>query len=229
MSYQQPPQGPPPPGYNPGQPGPADHVPNKPGRRRGKRRLTWGIILMAVGIIGGVVGAMIFGFSAAGQFENFEENTYEIQQSVTMDGLGDNRWYIYQTGAAGGSITCEVTDESGENIVSNNMSSSVSTNELDYEAVQSFSSEAGSTYQISCSSYPVAIGGMVPLGGIFGAIGAAIAGGIIFLAGLVLTIIGAVVRSKSKRQTPPSGPQYGGGYPGYGVPPQQYGQQPPQA
>ena len=190
--------------------------------------MTWGIILMAVGIIGGIAGALIFGFSAVGQFEQFEDNTYEIQQSVTMDGLGDNQWYIYQTGAAGGSITCEVTDESGENIVSNNMSSSVSTNDLDYKAVQSFSSEAGSTYEISCSSYPVAIGGMAPLGGIFGVVGSVIAGVVIFLAGLVLTIIGAVVRSKSKRQMPPSGPHHGG-YPGYGVPPQQYGQQPPQA
>jgi len=228
MSYQQPPQQPPPPGYNPGQPGPADRMPQQPDRPRGKRRLTWGIILMAVGIIGGIAGALIFGFSTAGQFEDFEDNTYEIQQPVTMDGLGDNQWYIYQTGAAGGSITCEVTDESGENIVSDNMSSSVTTNNLDYEAGQSFSSEAGSTYQISCSSYPVAIGGIAPLGGIFGIIGSVFVGGVIFLTGLVLTIIGAVVRSKSKRQMPPPGPQYGG-YPGYDVPPQQYGQQPPGA
>jgi len=229
MSYQQPPQGPPPPEYNPGQPGPADHVPQQHGRRRGKRRLMWGIILMAIGLIGGIAGALIFGVSAFDQFDDFEDNTYEIQQPATMDGLGDNQWYIYQTGAAAGSITCEVIDESGENIVSNHMSSSINTNELDYEAVEAFSSEADGVYQISCSNYPVSIGGIAPLGGLFGVVGSVIAGALVFLAGLVLTIVGAVVRSRSKRQMPPQGPQYGGGYPGYGGPPQQYGQQPPQA
>lgn len=223
MSYQQPP------------PGPADRVPQQQGRRRGTRRLRWGIILMAIGFIGGIAGALIFGVSAFCQFDEFEESNYEIQQPVSMDGLGDQRWYIYQTDAAAGSVSCEVTDESGENIVTSNMSSSVSTNDLDYEAVQSFSSEADGVYEISCSSYPVSIGGMAPLGGIFGVIGSVIGGVLVFIAGLVLTIIGAVVRSKSKRQMPPSGPQFGGGYPGYGGPPQQsgppqqYGQQPPQA
>ncbi|MDN6533347.1 MAG: hypothetical protein L0K63_03600 [Yaniella sp.] len=77
MSYQQPPQGPPPPEYNPGQPGPADHVPQQHGRRRGKRRLMWGIILMAIGLIGGIAGALIFGFSAFEQFDDFEDNTYD--------------------------------------------------------------------------------------------------------------------------------------------------------
>lgn len=229
MSYQQPPQGPPPPEYNPGQPGPADHVAQQPGRRRGKRRLMWGIILMAIGLIGGIAGALIFGFTAFDQFDDFEDNTYEIQQPVTVDGLGDNQWYIYQSSTAAGSITCEVTDESGENIVTNHMSSSINTNELDYEAVESFSSEADGVYEISCSGYPVSIGGIAPLGGLFGVVGSVIVGALVFLAGLVLTIVGAVVRSKSKRQMPPPGPQYGGGYPGYGGPPQQYGQQPPQA
>src|SRR5699024_5029926 len=98
MSYHQPPQGPPPPEYKAGKPGTAKYVPQQHGRRSGKRRLMWCIILMAIGLIGGIAGALIFGISAFDQFDDFEDNTYEIQQPATMDGLGDNQWYIYQTG-----------------------------------------------------------------------------------------------------------------------------------
>lgn len=233
MSYQQPPQGPPPPAYNPDPSDPAGQPPQRKGRRRGTRRLVWGVILMVVGIVGGIIAAIAFGFSAAGQFENFADDSYEIQQPVSVDGLGDNQWYIYQPDMAAGSITCEVTDESGQNIVSENMSSTVETDEYSYEAVQSFSSQSDGVYEISCSDYPVIIGGVAPLGGIFGAIGAVLVGGLVFIVGLVLTIIGAVVRSRSKRAMPPSGPQYGGGYAGNNPeqpydPGQQYGQRPPQ-
>lgn len=227
MSYQQPPQGPPPSGYTPGQPGPTEQPPQQKTRLRGTRRLMWGIILMGVGIIGGIIAAVAFGFAAASQFETFENESYDIDQHVSVDGLGDNHWYIYQPDLAAGSITCEVTDESGQNIVDEAISSSVETNQYSYEAMQSFTSEAGGVYEISCTDYPVLLAGGAPIGGIFGVIGSVVLGFIIFAAGLVLTIIGAVVRSKAKRQTPPSGPMYGGGgYPGY---PQQYGQQPPQA
>lgn len=225
MSYQQPPQGPAP--YTPGQPGPAEQSPQHKPRLRGTRRLMWGLILMGVGIVGGIIGAVVFGFAAANQFETFDEESYDIQEHVSVDGLGDNQWYIYQPDLAAGSITCEVTDESGQNIVDEAFSSSVETNQYSYEAMQSFTSEADGVYEISCTDYPVLLAGGAPIGGIFGAIGSAALGFVVFVVGLVLTIIGAVVRSKAKRQTPPSGPMYGGGtYPGY---PQQYGQQPPQA
>lgn len=227
MSYQQPPQGPPPSGYTPGQPGPAGQPPQQKTRLRGTRRLMWGIILMGVGIIGGIIAAVAFGFTAASQFEAFEDESYDIDQHVSVDGLGDNRWYIYQPDLAAGSITCEVTDETGQNIVDEAISSSVETNQYSYEAMQSFTSEADGVYEISCTDYPVLLAGGAPIGGIFGAIGSVVLGFIVFAVGLVLTIIGAVVRSKAKRQTPPSGPMYGGGaYPGYSQP---YGQQPPQA
>lgn len=220
MSYQQPPQGPPPPGSQPGYPGPAPPGPAQQGRLRGTRRLMWGIILMALGLIGGIIGAIAFGASAANQFQSFAEDAYDIQEPVQLEGMGDNQWYIYQPEVAAGSITCEVIDETGRNVVEEQFSSSVQTNDFSYESMQSFTTAPSSSYQIACTDYPILIAGVAPIGSIFGAIGSAVAGFFVFAAGLVLTIIGAVVRSKAKRQTVAPGPYSGG--------PQHYGQQPPQ-
>ncbi|HIW46683.1 MAG TPA: hypothetical protein H9884_07265 [Candidatus Yaniella excrementigallinarum] len=229
MSYQQPPTGPSSPGYNPEHTGPGDQMPRSQGRRRGTRRLIWGIVLMGVGVVGGILGLILFGFSTANQFASFEEDTFEVQSDASVDGLGDNQWFIYQTEDAD-STNCQVLDESGQDIVNDSTSSSVETDNFSYEAVQSFRSEPDGTYTIECSDYPVIVGGMAPLGGVAGVLGSILIGFGLFVAGLVLTIIGAVVRSKNKQQVPPSGPLYGGGaYPGYDQGQQPYGPQPPNA
>ncbi len=230
MSYQQPPPGSSPSGNNPEHTGPGDQMPRSQGRRRGTRRLIWGIVLMGVGVVGGIISLILFGLSTASQFESFEENSFQLEYDASVDELGDNQWYLYQAEGADSSGSCQVLDESGEDIVNDSNSSSVETSDFSYEAFQSFRSEPDGTYTIECSDYPVVLGGAAPLGGIFGLIGSAIIGFGLFVAGLVLTIIGAVVRSKSKRQVPPSGPLYGGGaYPAYDPGQQQFGSQPPNA
>ena len=230
MSYQQPPTGSSSPGYNPEHTGPGDQMPRSQGRRRGTRRLIWGIVLMGVGVVGGILGLILFGFSTANQFASFEEDSFQLEYDASVDGLGDNQWFIYQAEGAGNSTSCQVLDESGQDIINDSTSSSVETNNFSYEAFQSFRSEPDETYSIECSDYPVVVGGIAPLGGIAGLVGSVLVGFGLFVAGLVLTIIGAVVRSKTKQQVPPSGPLYGGGaYPGYDPGQQPYGTQPPKA
>src|SRR5699024_11015332 len=111
MSSQQQPTGPPSPGYNPEHTGRGDQMPRSQGRRRGSRRTSWGIVLMGVGVVGGILGLISFGFSTANQFASFEEDTFEVQSDASVDGLGDNQWFIYQTEDAD-STNCQVLDES---------------------------------------------------------------------------------------------------------------------
>src|SRR5699024_9547613 len=110
MSDHQPPTGRSSPGYHREHTGPGARLPRNSGRRRGTRRLIWGIVLMGVGVVGGILGLILFGFSTANQFASFEEDTFEVQSDASVDGLGDNQWFIYQTEDAD-STNCQVLDE----------------------------------------------------------------------------------------------------------------------
>lgn len=216
--------------YYPPSPGPSDTssfpTPEQNRRKPGGRMLLWGLIMLGVSIIGGIIAVGAFAMSMVGSITTFADNTYEITEHSTVDGLGDKHWYIYHEPDAA-SITCNVTDEQGRDVVSHTRSMDVSTNEFSYEAFQSFESTAQGSYEIECTDYPVVLGGSVPFGGIFGMVISGVVAGALFLAGATLTVIALVKRSRAKNQQQP--PYNSGGYPGYGYPqPQQYpGQQPP--
>lgn len=241
MSYPQSPQGPSQPhGYS-GQTGPDSSLPpaapqGKPPkkRRRGTGLLTAGLIALGVSIIGGIIALIVFGGSMVNSFDDFAESAYDVTEPVVVDGLGDNQWYLYQDPNAMSQASCEVTDEQGNDVTNSSAQMNMTNSEYDLSSVQSFESTAGGVYEIQCSSYPVVLGGAVPLGGIFGIVGTMLAAGLIFVVGVVLTIIGIVMRSRSKKNDmPPMNPPYGAApaQPGYGYSQQQqpyYGQQPPQ-
>lgn len=218
MSYQQTPPGPSEP----------DNVPTAQQQKRrvpGSRMLITGIILLGLSIIGGIIAVGAFAVSMVNSFSNFGESTYTISEPVAVDGLGDNHWYIYQDPGAM-TAECSVIDEQGNDIVQRSGDMSFSNNEFSLEAFQSFESTADGVYEIQCSQYPVVLGGSVPVGSIIGMVVSIVLAVLLFIAGLILTIIGAVRRSRAKRsQTPPAGGNYPpGSYPGYGY---QQGPQPP--
>src|SRR5699024_10037999 len=133
MSYQQPPTGPSSPGYNPEHTGPGDQMPRSQGRRRGTRRLNWGIVLMRVGVVCVILGLMSFGCSTANQIERNQGAPFEVQYEAIVQGLDDNHWFIYQTEDED-STNCQVHDESGQDIINDSPSSSVKTDNFSYEA-----------------------------------------------------------------------------------------------
>lgn len=219
MTFYQPPPKPP-------------HIPNFPEPERkqrgpGVRMLIAGLVMVGVSIIGGIIAIGAFAFSTVNSFASFADSTYEITEHATVNGLGDNQWYIYQDPGAVTSATCTVTDEQGRDVTNHSTNMDISTNDFSYEASQSFASTEQGSYDIECTNYPVVLGGAVPFGGIIGIVISGIVAGLLFLAGAVLTIIGLVQRSRAKNQ---QGPPYNpGAHPGYGYPqPHQYpGQQPP--
>ena len=188
-------------------------------RRPGTRMLIAGLILIGVSIIGSIIAVVTLSVSSFGKFEEFASSTYSIDEHVTVDGLGDNQWFIYQDPDVMSGASCSVTDEQGNDITNRSADMNMSVNELSYQAIQSFESTADGVYEISCTDYPVALGGSLPLGGLIGVGISLLVAGLLFLVGAVLTIIGLVRRAKSKRQQYP--PYGGGSYPGYGQ-----GQQP---
>lgn len=191
-----------------------------------------GLVMLGVSIIGGIIAVIAFGASMVTSLVQFDQSTYEISEHVRVDGLGDNQWYIYQEPQAL-TATCSVLDDQGNDLVVQSRDMEVSNTELSLAASQSFESTADGVYEIECSEYPVTLGGPVPLGGIFGVVISIVAAALVFLAGVVLTIIGAVRRNRAKRHTgPPAGGYYypPGSQPGYGYPPpppHQSGQHPP--
>ena len=191
-----------------------------------------GLIMLGVSIIGGIIAAVAVGTSMVTSFAQFGESTYEISEHVRVDGLGDNQWYIYQDPQAA-TATCTVLNEQGDDIVERSGDMNFSNNEMSLAAFQSFESTAGGVYEIECSEYPVVLGGPVPLGGIFGLVFTGLIAILVFIAGVVLTIIGAIRRSRAKRNAgpPTGGYQYSPqGYSGHGYPPSpphQSGQYPP--
>lgn len=196
--------------------------------------LITGLIMLGVSILGGIFAVIAFGASMVASFTQFGESTYEINEHVTVDGLGDNQWYIYQDPQAMDAI-CTVLDEQGHDIVQRSSDMDISTNELSLTSFQSFQSTTGAVYEIECSEYPVTLGGPVPLGGVFGLVITVVIAILVFITGVVLTILGAVRRSRAKRPVGPPGggyPYSPGGYPGYGYPqspPHQSGGYPPNA
>lgn len=224
MSYQQPPPGPP----------QAEQPDDQPKRRvPGTGMLLTGLIMLGVSIVGGVIAVGAFAVSMVNSFTDFGESTHTVSEHVTVDGLGDNRWYIYQDPAAN-TATCSVLNEQGNDIVERSGDMRVSNNEFSLEASQSFESTAGETYQIECSAYPVVLGGPVPVGSIIGLVISIVVALLTFVAGGVLTIVGAVRRNRAKRDGgstmtgpyPPPGSHPGHGYP-QTPPPHQTGQYPP--
>jgi len=223
VSYEQPTPGPPPPEQ------PADQ---KKRRVPGTGMLIAGLIMLGVSVIGGIIAVASFAVSMVNGFTQFGERTHEITEHVTVDGLGDNTWYIYQDPNTM-SATCSVLDGQGDDIVERSGEMRVNNNDFSLEAFQSFESNAGETYEIECSQYPVVLGGPIPFGGIIGLVISIVVSVLLFIAGLVLTIVGAVRRSRAKR---PTGPPTPGAYrpgssPGYGYqqgpPSNQSGQYPP--
>ncbi|GAA2026221.1 hypothetical protein GCM10009720_02330 [Yaniella flava] len=240
MSYPQSPQGPSQPhGYS-GPPGPDSSLPPaapqgklRKKRRRGTGLLTAGLITLGVSIIGGIIALIMFGGSTMTSIEDFSESAYDVTEPAVVDGLGDNQWYLYQDPNAISQASCEVTDQQGNDVTNGSAQMNITNSEYDLSSVQSFESTADGVYEIQCSSYPVVLGGAVPLGGIFGVLGTVLVAGFLFVVGAVLTIIGLVMRSNSKKNDmPPMNPPYGAApQPGYGYSQQQqpyYGQQSPQ-
>src|SRR5690625_6158009 len=88
--------------------------------------------------------------------------------------------------------TCSVLDEHGNDIVGRSGEMRINNNDFSLEAFQSFKPNAGETYEIECSQYPVVLGGPIPLGGIIGVVISIVVSVLLFIAGLVLTIVGAV-------------------------------------
>lgn len=198
--------------------------------------LITGLIMLGVSIIGGIIAVVAFAFSTVSSLENFDDSTHTISEHVTVDGLGDNRWYIYQD-PADRTATCSVTDPQGNDIVERSSDMQLSTTEISLEAFQSFTSTADATYEIQCSEYPVVLGGAIPFGGVIGLVISMVGALILSMAGVILTIIGALRRRSHKRsQAQPIGGNYPPpGYQGHGYPPQppypphQPGQYPPSA
>lgn len=229
MSYYQTPPGP---------PAPENVTAGQQPKRRlpGTGMLITGLIMLGVSIIGGIIAIGVFAFSTVSSFERFGDSTHTISEHVTVDGLGDNRWYIYQD-PADATATCSVKDPQGNDIVERSSDMQISNTEFSLEAFQSFTSTADEVYEVQCSQYPVVLGGAVPFGGIVGLVISIVGAVILFIAGIILTIIGTLRRRAHKRsQTPPMGGNYPpGGYPGYGYPPappyppNQPGQYPPNA
>ncbi|GAA4115850.1 hypothetical protein [Enteractinococcus coprophilus] len=209
--------------YTPPPPSPyqSDKASSSPQRNRrpGTRMLIAGLILIGISVIGGIIAVVALTVSSFGKFEEFASSTYSIEEHVTVDGLGDNQWFIYQDPDVMSGASCSVTDEQGNDITNRSADMNMSVDDLSYQAIQSFESTADGVYEISCTDYPVALGGSLPLGGLIGVGISLLLAGLLFLVGAVLTIIGLVRRAKSKRQQSP--PYGGGSYPGYGQ-----GQQP---
>lgn len=212
--------------YPPPPPGPNPHqgVQTHPAPRRvpGTRMLIAGIIMLVVSIIGGLIAVMAFGASMVTNFVQFGESTHQIDEHVRVDGLGDDRWYLYQDPPSATS-TCAVFDAQGNDIVERSGDMAFSTTELSLVAAQSFESTADGVYEIECSAYPVMLGGAVPLGGLLGLVFTGVVAILVGIAGLVLTIIGAVRRSRAQRNAVPPGREQYAPPP----PPQQTGQYPP--
>lgn len=223
VSYHPPPPGPPQPDNEP--------VVQQPQRRLpGTGMLMTGLIMIGVSVVGGAIAAIAFAVSMINSFTAFGESTHTISEHVTVDGLGNNQWYLYQDPAAM-SAACSVVDEQGNDIVERSSNMEVSNTDLSLQAFQSFRSTADATYDIECSHYPVALGGPVPFGSIIGFVLTFVVAGLLFIAGLVLTIIGAIRRSRAQRNdrprmddyhNPPGTPQ-GYGYPQSPLPPHQSG------
>lgn len=212
MSYTPPPPGP----YQP------ENVPTQRQNRRrpGTGMLIAGLIMIGVSVIGGIIAIVTLTISSVNQFQDFADSTYSIDQAVTVDGLGDNHWYLYQDPNITNGANCTVTDQQGNDVTRQSVDLEMDFNDVAYESIQSFESTADGVYEISCTNYPVALGGSMPFGGFLGIGIAVLSAGILFLAGAVLTIIGLVRRSRSKKQ---QYPPYGGSpYPGAGpaAPPQ---------
>ena len=55
-----------------------------------------GIIMLVVSLVGGLIAVMAFGASMVTNFVQFGESTHQIDEHVRVDGLGDDRWYLYQ-------------------------------------------------------------------------------------------------------------------------------------
>ena len=176
-----------------------------------------GLVLIGVSILGGIIAVVAFTVSSSSKLEDFASSTHSIDQHVTVDGLGDHQWFIYQDPNVMTGASCTVLDEQGNDVTTHSADLNMTFNDLSFQAIQTFESSAGGVYDISCTDYPVILGGALPLGGIFGAGISGLVAGLVFLVGAVLTIIGLVRRSKSKRPIP-----HGGSLPGYGP-----GQQPP--
>ncbi|HJF14348.1 MAG TPA: hypothetical protein K8V32_06010 [Enteractinococcus helveticum] len=212
---------PPPDSYQP------DNLPMqaKPRRRPGTGMLIVGLVLIGVSILGGIIAVVAFTVSSFSKLEDFASSTHSIDQHVTVDGLGDHQWFIYQDPNVMTGASCTVLDEQGNDVTTHSADLNMTFNDLSFQAIQTFESSAGGVYDISCTDYPVILGGALPLGGIFGAGISGLVAGLVFLVGAVLTIIGLVRRSKSKRQ---QYPPYGGSpYPGYGPGQQPYYPGPP--
>lgn len=211
MSYQQPP----PPG--------ADTMPaaGQPKRRLpGTGMLITGIILVGVSIIGGIIAIILSVVSMVDDLSSFADSTHQVTEHVNVEGLGDQTWYIYQDRAVE-QATCTVTDASGEDITSRASTMELSSREVAMHAVQSFAATANGSYAIECTRYPVALGPSVPFGSFIPMLLSGVGAGLLFVVGVVLTIIGAIRRSRAKRQR--QQPRNPGTYPpaaGYGYPPQ---------
>lgn len=178
-----------------------------------------GLILIGVSILGGIIAIVTFSVSSVNQFDDFAASTHSIDGPVTVDGLGDNHWYIYQDPSVMSGATCTVVDEQSNDVTNRSPDLEMNLNDLSYEAIQSFESTADGVYEISCTDYPVALGGSIPFGSLFGIGISVMIAILIFLVGAVLTILGLVRRSRSKNQ---QYPPYGGSpYSGYdpGQPP----------
>ncbi len=208
--------------YTPPAPGPyqADNVPSAQQRRRlpGTGMLITGLILLGISILGGIIAVVAFSVSSFGKLDDFAASTHSIDQPVTVDGLGNNQWYLYQDPTRVSGASCSVTDQQGNDVTNRATDLEMSLNDLSYESIQSFESTAAGVYEISCTDYPVVLGGSLPLGGLLG-VGISVAVAVlVFIVGLVLTIVGLVRRSRAKNQQyPPNFPPYGGSpYPGYG-------------
>ena len=212
-------------------PPPSSYQPDKvPTRQKSRRRpgtgmLIAGLVLIGVSILGGIIAVVAFSVSSFSKLDDFASSTYSIDQHVTVDGLGDNQWFIYQDPNVMTGARCTVIDEQGNDVANRSADLDMTLNDLSFQAIQSFDSTADGVYEISCTDYPVVLGGSLPLGGLLGAGISVIVAGLMFLVGAVLTIIGLVRRSKSK---PQQYPPYGGNpYPGYGPGQQPYYPGPP--
>src|SRR5699024_2862232 len=133
-------------------------------RRRGTGLLTAGLITLGVSIIGGIIALIMFGGSTMTSIEDFSESAYDVTEPAAVHGLGDNQWYLYQDPNAISQASCEVTDQQGNDVTNGSAQMNITNSEYDLSSVQSFESTADGVYEIQCSSYPVVLGGAVPLG-----------------------------------------------------------------
>ena len=142
-----------------------------------------GLVLIGVSILGGIIAVVAFTVSSFSKLEDFASSTHSIDQHVTVDGLGDHQWFIYQDPNVMTGASCTVLDEQGNDVTTHSADLNMTFNDLSFQAIQTFESSAGGVYDISCTDYPVILGGALPLGGIFGAGISGLVAGLVFLVG----------------------------------------------